>query len=83
MPTHEHACIRCPMLRVDPQQLHRLQAITENLTERITEAEYAVMEALWARHPRVFLDVTHDGKASCPYCGAKYVFAGELPKGHH
>ena len=27
------------MLRVDPQQLHRLQAITENLTERITEAE--------------------------------------------
>jgi uncharacterized Zn-finger protein len=38
---------------------------------------------LWARHPRVFLDVAHDGKASCPYCGAKYVFTGELPKGHH
>lgn len=38
---------------------------------------------LWARHPRVFLDVTHDGKASCPYCGAKYVFTGEMPKGHH
>ena len=19
----------------------------------------------------------------CPYCGAKYVFTGELPKGHH
>ena len=35
------------------------------------------------RHPRVFLDVAHDGKASCPYCGAKYVFTGELPKGHH
>ena len=34
---------------------------------------------LWARHPRVFLDVAHDGKASCPYCGAKYVFTGELP----
>jgi len=36
---HEHACIRCPVLRVDPQQLHRLHAITENLTERIGEAE--------------------------------------------
>lgn len=28
---HEHACIRCPVLRVDPQQLHRLHAIAENL----------------------------------------------------
>jgi hypothetical protein len=36
---HEHACIRCPVLRVDPQQLHRLHAIAENLAERITEAE--------------------------------------------
>ena len=35
---HEHACIRCPVLRVDPQQLHRLHAIAENLAERITEA---------------------------------------------
>ncbi|HQX06537.1 MAG TPA: zinc-finger domain-containing protein [Zoogloea sp.] len=38
---------------------------------------------LWARHPRVFLDVTAEGKATCPYCGAQYVFSGELPKGHH
>lgn len=36
---HEHACIRCPVLRVDPQQLQRLYAIAENLGERITEAE--------------------------------------------
>ena len=28
-----------PVLRVDPQQLHRLHAIAENLAERITEAE--------------------------------------------
>jgi uncharacterized Zn-finger protein len=35
---------------------------------------------LWARHPRVFLDVTHDGKASCPYCGAKYVFTASCPR---
>jgi uncharacterized Zn-finger protein len=38
---------------------------------------------LWARHPRVFLDVTSEGRALCPYCGAHYVFKGELPKGHH
>ena len=38
---------------------------------------------LWARHPRVFLDVTHNGDAVCPYCSAHYVFKGELPKGAH
>jgi hypothetical protein len=27
------------VLRVDPQQLHRLHTIAENLAERITEAE--------------------------------------------
>lgn len=37
---------------------------------------------LWARHPRVFLDVGH-GEAVCPYCSTHYVFKGELPKGHH
>ena len=38
---------------------------------------------LWARHPRVFLDVLKTGEARCPYCGAVYVFSGEAPKGHH
>lgn len=38
---------------------------------------------LWARHPRVFLDVLKSGEALCPYCGARYVFQGEKPKGHH
>ncbi|KON80858.1 zinc-finger domain-containing protein [Azoarcus sp. PA01] len=38
---------------------------------------------LWARHPRVFLDVLKEGEAVCPYCSAKYVFTGEHPKGHH
>ncbi|WP_284740276.1 tyrosine-type recombinase/integrase [Amycolatopsis sp. RTGN1] len=36
---HEHACIRCPMLRVDPQQRHRLVAISRNLSDRIAEAK--------------------------------------------
>ncbi|MEU4395249.1 tyrosine-type recombinase/integrase, partial [Kribbella sp. NPDC023855] len=36
---HEHACIRCPMLRVDPQQKPRLMEIIHNLSERIAEAK--------------------------------------------
>jgi site-specific recombinase XerD len=35
---HEHACIRCPMLRVDPRQRQRLAEIAQNLQDRITEA---------------------------------------------
>ena len=38
---------------------------------------------LWARHPRVFLDVLKNGEALCPYCGTKYRYSGEKPKGHH
>ncbi len=38
---------------------------------------------LWARHPRVFLDVVKTGEATCPYCSAHYVLTGERPKGHH
>ena len=37
---------------------------------------------LWARHPRVCLDVAQSGEVVCPYCSAHYVFTGELPKGH-
>ena len=36
---HEHACIRCPMLRPDPAQRARLEDIRTNLTERAREAE--------------------------------------------
>lgn len=39
--------------------------------------------ALWCQHPRVFLDVSHNGEVLCPYCGTHYVFKGDLPKGHH
>ena len=38
---------------------------------------------LWARHPRVFLDVTHTGEVVCPYCSAHYVFKGDLAKAPH
>ncbi|MDT0453791.1 tyrosine-type recombinase/integrase [Streptomyces hesseae] len=35
---HEHACVRCPMLRVDPQQRRRLEEIIRSLGDRIEEA---------------------------------------------
>lgn len=35
---HEHACIRCPMLRPDPAQRRRLESIRANLLERRGEA---------------------------------------------
>jgi hypothetical protein len=36
---HEFACIRCPMLRPDPAQQHRLETIIASLRERIAEAD--------------------------------------------
>lgn len=37
---------------------------------------------LWARHPRVFLDVAKEGASRCPYCGTMYVYKGAPVKGH-
>ena len=36
---HEHACLRCPLLRPDPAARPRLVQIRENLIARIAEAE--------------------------------------------
>jgi Phage integrase family len=36
---HEHACIRCPLLRVDPAEKQRLVEIRDNMIARIAEAE--------------------------------------------
>ncbi|OKJ21383.1 integrase [Streptomyces sp. CB01580] len=35
---HEHACVRCPMLRIDPSQRRRLIEIIRSLSDRIDEA---------------------------------------------
>lgn len=34
-----YACVRCPLLRVGPDQLPRLQGIHANLVDRLTEAK--------------------------------------------
>ena len=36
---HEHACVRCSLLRPDPAQRGRLEEIRANLHDRIAEAE--------------------------------------------
>jgi hypothetical protein len=36
---HEHSCIRCPLLRPDPTQRHRLADIRDNRAARINEAQ--------------------------------------------
>jgi hypothetical protein len=36
---HEHACIRCPSLRLDPGARSRLVEIIDNLRDRIQEAK--------------------------------------------
>ncbi|CAM5696293.1 hypothetical protein [Streptomyces canus] len=36
---HEHACVRCSLLRPDPAQRGRLVEIRDNLINRIAEAE--------------------------------------------
>ena len=36
---HEHACLRCPLLRPDPAQRDRLAGVCANLLDRISEAE--------------------------------------------
>ena len=29
-------------------------------------------QSAWSMHPKVFLPIDQDGKASCPYCGTRY-----------
>ena len=39
---------------------------------------------LWNSHPKVYLEMAHDGEAKCPYCGTEYrLKAGEhVAAGH-
>jgi uncharacterized Zn-finger protein len=40
-------------------------------------------QALWNKHPRVFLPIEATREARCPYCGTLYRLAGDLgPAGH-
>jgi uncharacterized Zn-finger protein len=39
--------------------------------------------AMWASHPRVFLDIAATGHVACPYCGTKYKLKEGEVVGHH
>jgi len=40
--------------------------------------------ALWSTHPKVFIDLGHDGQGKCPYCGTIYKLKdGETLHGGH
>jgi uncharacterized Zn-finger protein len=40
--------------------------------------------ALWSSHPKVYVDLSHNGEGKCPYCGTVYrLKAGEkIAHGH-
>lgn len=64
------------------------EAVDKDLTVAVTMADLPLAcpqpgAPLWARHPKVFLDVLKTGDVTCPYCSTRYVFTGERPKGHH
>lgn len=38
---------------------------------------------IWSSHPRVYLDLGHDGEGKCPYCSTVYrLKPGTAVKGH-
>lgn len=39
--------------------------------------------ALWASHPRVFLDISASGHVTCPYCGTRYKLKAGEAASHH
>jgi uncharacterized Zn-finger protein len=39
-------------------------------------------QALWNKHPRVFLPIEATRESRCPYCGTLYTLTGALPAGH-
>ncbi len=64
-----------------------LQAAEKSRQVEVTETDLPLhcptpAAPLWARHPRVFLDVARKGEALCPYCGTRYVYKGVAVKGH-
>jgi uncharacterized Zn-finger protein len=39
-------------------------------------------QALWNKHPRVFLPIEMTGEARCPYCSTLYKLVGPVSAGH-
>ncbi|MFT4241777.1 MAG: zinc-finger domain-containing protein [Acidovorax sp.] len=37
---------------------------------------------LWSGHPKVYIDVAHEGEGKCPYCGTVYRLKAGEKVGH-
>ena len=62
--------------------------MSDNMTVEVTAHDLPLHcpqpnAPLWSEHPRVVLAGLKTGETVCPYCGTKYVFKGEAPKGGH
>jgi Phage integrase family len=57
-PTHEHACVRCPLLRMDPEQLPRLLQIEKNTHDLLSEARENGWEGEVQGLDETFLHIT-------------------------
>ncbi|TXH39435.1 MAG: zinc-finger domain-containing protein [Burkholderiaceae bacterium] len=41
-------------------------------------------QTLWNQHPKVYVDLSHTGEGTCPYCGTVYKLKErETLGGHH
>jgi hypothetical protein len=70
---HEHACVRCPLLRPDPAQRSRIEEIRDNLEARIIEAkregwlgeiEGLQVSLIGAKNKLTQLDASSKGRAT-------------------
>jgi uncharacterized Zn-finger protein len=64
-----------------------LQGADESREVEVTEKDLPLhcpmpSAPLWARHPRVFLDVVTTGAMLCPYCGTRFVYKGAAQAAH-
>ena len=39
-------------------------------------------QAVWNKHPRVYLPIEMTRESRCPYCGTLYTLTGEVAAGH-
>jgi uncharacterized Zn-finger protein len=61
--------------------------MNDQITVRVTPEQLPLScptpaQALWNQHPRVFIPLSENGSARCPYCGTIYHLDGK-PGGSH
>ena len=66
--------------RITTTQAHVVEVSADNLPAFCPNPTMPV----WNHHPRVFLELSPQGEAMCPYCGTRYrLKPGQPAKGSH